>query len=428
MGKINLIKINNSKEAARHGKWENPGASFYNKLLDSFHYEDIDSNSIDAVNNPKNRYPKDFLEEAYLIAPINKIKNSPHEVTPFSRSGCKYPHHIIFNNELAIHVEGLQAAYKRAVQQGIFKGKVKEHLERHYKELGLYDDSTMKTESTIEENFLLIETYIEERSHGNLKQVEDIKTQGHHMLLYDPTKEKEKILKNNIKKESVIINENSNFKSYMGKLDEIEYDYFTEDIDLSIEDNSEEPVENREATDTGKIIEDKEKSLDVPPEVKAPIPESQTKQIERLEHPKNGVRRKKLYIEFIKWGKEINPKNVFGSVFDSDAFTHTYQFVPNEMRFFYRISNPMLVVLQNDLTFFALAELRKLNAKNNKLSEIMIFAATNNDMRVFNNKDKKVYFATEENNNIKLGQLLGHSFDEYIQALVNKGDILNEEL
>ena len=49
-------------------------------------------------------YWEDFLKEAYLIAPVNDIKNSPHGRTPFSKSGCKYPHHEIRNGELVLSV------------------------------------------------------------------------------------------------------------------------------------------------------------------------------------------------------------------------------------------------------------------------------------------------------------------------------------
>ena len=161
------------------------------------------------------------------------------------------------------------------------------------------------------------------------------------------------------------------------------------------------------------------------PPKEEPKKESYPKQTDRAEADKNGVNRKKLYIAFIEWCKEYNPKNTFGSVFDKDAFTTIYPFVPHELRYFYRLANPMLCVLAGDLTFFALAELRKLNAKNSRLNEMMIFAATKENVRVFNNKDKKVYNGTEENGYLKLGAVLGSTFDLYIQKMINQGDILN---
>lgn len=157
-------------------------------------------------------------------------------------------------------------------------------------------------------------------------------------------------------------------------------------------------------------------------------PESKPKQVDKAESDKNGVRRKKLYIAFIEWCKEINPKNTFGSIFDKDAFHVTYPFVPEEMRYFYRLANPMLCVLQGNLTFFAAAELRKLNSKNSQLQQMMIFAATENDFRVFNNKDKKVYRGIDKNGALTLQEVLGETFDLYIQNMIKKGDILNAPL
>ena len=165
--------------------------------------------------------------------------------------------------------------------------------------------------------------------------------------------------------------------------------------------------------------------LDEEQPVEQPEKESMPKQTDRAESDKNGVRRKKLYIAFIEWCKAYNNKNVFGSIFDKDAFKITYPFIPEEMRYFYRLANPILCVLGGDLTFFQASELRKLNSSNHRMSEILIFAATPNDMRIFNIKDKKVYRGTEENGQIKLNEVLGPTFDLYIQNMIKQGDILN---
>lgn len=160
-----------------------------------------------------------------------------------------------------------------------------------------------------------------------------------------------------------------------------------------------------------------------PPTIKTPI--SRPKQFANQEQDKNGVRRKNLYIEFIRWAKEYNPKNIFGSNFDKDIFNGSYPFVPDEMRYFYRLADPTLCILAGGLTFFPVIQLRKLNAENKHLDQYMIFAATNNDMRVFSNVDKRVYMATEQNGEIVLGKALANTFDMYIQTMIDKGDILN---
>lgn len=153
--------------------------------------------------------------------------------------------------------------------------------------------------------------------------------------------------------------------------------------------------------------------------------ESMPKQTDKKESDKNGVNRKKLYIAFIEWCKTFNDKNTFGSMFDKDVFHVTYPFVPESMRYFYRLANPLMCVLSGNLTFFQLSELRKVNAKNSQLANMMIFAATENDMRVLNVKDGAVYMATDENGAVKLGAKLADTFDLYIQTMIDRGDILN---
>ena len=193
-----------------------------------------------------------------------------------------------------------------------------------------------------------------------------------------------------------------------------------EEIPDEVKPTTDQPVEQEESKPE-EVVEEPEEI----PQEEPPKKESYPKQTDRAESDRNGIRRKKLYIAFIEWCKEYNPKNTFGSIFDKDIFHVTYPFVPEEMRYFYRLANPMLCVLAGDLTFFPVVELRKINSNNSKLDEMMIFAATPNDLRVFNKKDKKVYRATEENGEVKLAEVLNDTFDTYIQKMIDKGDILN---
>lgn len=158
------IRIDNSKQSAvKSGKWKNPGSSFYYKILNSFTIADPNRSEEEP-----GRYDFDFrkvLQEAYLVAPVEKIKNSPYGITPYSQSGCKYPHHVIRNGKLVVSIPGIRAAYARAKQQGIYKGKVKEHIDRHYKEMGLtmsaVTESVDPIQDQIDLNFDFIQKYIE---------------------------------------------------------------------------------------------------------------------------------------------------------------------------------------------------------------------------------------------------------------------------
>ena len=137
----NNISINNSKESAtnKNGAWSNPGRKLYSKLLKA-------SNS------------KALVDEAYLIV------EDGYEDTP--STSLKYPHHSIVNGELVVNVQGLQTAFSRASQQHIVSGKVKAHLLRHYRELGL--DMT---------NFTEKEDEVEMATKKDIKEEEEKKNQ-----------------------------------------------------------------------------------------------------------------------------------------------------------------------------------------------------------------------------------------------------------
>lgn len=668
MAKATMLKINNSKNAAvSTGKWSNPGAKFYDILLDAFYFP------TDEVDNPDNLYPADFIKEAYLIAPIKDIKNSPYGRTPFSRSGCKYPHHSIVNGELVVNVAGIKAAYSRAKQNGDFKGAVKEHLIRHYKELGMYENSTLYKESVIfymqesastlnpnyqpkgsidlsslkkvhitealineyknkypclrhvrckdtkdytcdgycwfkdfdlvcmvgsctyrdtgEKYIASLEVLADYNGYGLGRQILDyaVKEMGCTKLsvnknnqvakkMYDDygfkefqsnsemiymvyvkpnenqipgmvpdvtkfaktPKELSDWMKANIQYDKSIrawkfkspgetfklrlgnchdqaafaqctinnlnrsrykaerlffieYNEGSNvggnthtlcyyydlneknlywfenaWETQAGihgpykNLEELKSDIievYKHDDDINshmfefivfgtsnnatygislgeyvesqvLETNSdgeldgyvvnseivvtESPMYFDEFDDASVFTEATEEQND-------DKEESLPKQADREESNKNGVERKQLYMEFIEYAKGINNKNTFGSVFDKMAFKTTYTFVPHELRYFYRLANPLLCVLENELTFFSLAELGKINKDNPHRDKMLIFASNGDSLRVFNSNDKLVYKATEEQ--LKSGKLvdkIGASFDSYIEKIIGK--------
>ena len=213
--------------------------------------------------------------------------------------------------------------------------------------------------------------------------------------------------------------------------DQVEDDDTPPNIDLGDEEiESDEPptidTDEPESTEEDTTSEDEvqEDTSDAPDIIE---PTSLPKATDAQEENKNGVRRKKLYIAFIEWAKSFNQKNTFSSIFDKDAFDVTYSFVPHEMRYFYRLANPILCVLSGSLTFFQVSELRKLNANNPDMKDALIFAATENDYRVFSIRDKKVYVGVdkEDGSGIAFTKCLADSFDLYIQNMIDQGDILN---
>ena len=144
-----LTISNSAKDASKDSKWSNPGASLYDKIMESSNW-------------------KALLNEAYLISDIDKIKKNE---TSYSASGCKYPHHKIVGDKLVVSEAGIKAAYSRAKQMGIFTGKVKSHIIKHYRELGLLKDSNIdESYKTIMQNFNDIDLLLESvRSKTSIK-------------------------------------------------------------------------------------------------------------------------------------------------------------------------------------------------------------------------------------------------------------------
>ena len=109
----NTITIDNSKESAIDGVWSNPRRKLFNPIINSDNKDSL-------------------LKEAYLVHGDN---NEP------IMSEYKYPHHVIKDGKLVLHIRGLQSAFSRASQQDIVSGEIKQHILKHYKELGLNQEN-----------------------------------------------------------------------------------------------------------------------------------------------------------------------------------------------------------------------------------------------------------------------------------------------
>lgn len=117
------MKIDNSIESAiKSGRKRRPTAKFYRKLMKKAEW-------------------KELLQEAYLIAPAEKIKNDEEEITPFLQSDCFYPHHAICNEKLILSVPRLKDVFVQTVQSGqYFRNEaLKHHIDRHMEEMGVSD-------------------------------------------------------------------------------------------------------------------------------------------------------------------------------------------------------------------------------------------------------------------------------------------------
>ena len=109
------IVIDNTKESAIDGKWNNPRQKLLTPILN-------------ATNKTA------LLNEAYLFW-------KDEGDAGITLSDVSYPHHLVKGDKLVLQIRGVQAAFSRLAQQGEVKGKAKAHLLRHYKELGLNTDN-----------------------------------------------------------------------------------------------------------------------------------------------------------------------------------------------------------------------------------------------------------------------------------------------
>ena len=327
------LEISNSKEDAVDGEWKNPGADLLRKLSSY-------SNSWE------------LRKEAYLIA-----KQSVDERAILGTH--KYPHHVIRGNKLVVHIRGVKAAYSRAKQMGIFSGSVKSHLEKHYKELGLYNDSTMKESSDPFEGLKQVEQMVEEYCSNHNYDDEQNK------VIYETE-----------------INTG-----------------FTEAIkDGKLYKSAEDPLDDR------KDVDDPSKSI---------------------EDEKNGKNRKRLYVAFIQHAKRRNKRNVFSSIFDSNCFDDVFSFIPESLRYFYRMANPVLCVI-DDIVIFSLNELKKANAKNNQKQKYLIIASTTDyDVICIQLSNGKIFNAKIKDDKLVVGSQIAVSFDKWIQKLIGNVDFLN---
>lgn len=158
----NSIEISNNKETAIDGKWSNPRQ----KLLAPI---------IKASNKTE------LLNEAYLF-----WKDKGDE--GITVSDVSYPHHIIKNGKLVLHIRGVQAAFSRLSQQDKDNGEAKAHLIRHYKTLGLNRENFENFGLTSEQFELYFSTEFgkeEIMSEEAIKKDESIETKEEKMEIDD---------------------------------------------------------------------------------------------------------------------------------------------------------------------------------------------------------------------------------------------------
>jgi hypothetical protein len=128
LGTEDKIDIDNTKDSAKNSNsWKNPGATFLNKCLKASNH-------------------KALVKEAYAVIPEDISGD-------ISINDVGYPHHDIVDGKMVVDVAGVEAAYKRAMQQKL-TGAPMDHINKHRKELGMNKENNKlnKSENKVEQN------------------------------------------------------------------------------------------------------------------------------------------------------------------------------------------------------------------------------------------------------------------------------------
>lgn len=339
---IKRIHIDNSKDSAiESDKWE-PNVKELVEL---------------SRNSSK---PKTLLKEIFLIVP----DDFDHSVV----SEFKYPHHQIIDGKCVLDRKGVIAAYSRAKQQDIYDGDVKEHLDKHRKELGMIDEENRLNEA-----------------------ITDINTMFNSL------------------QEAI---GSQNFKSSMNR--------FSSMFEAPTSIGTVQPDQNTAQQQVAEPVQ--------PPTipVKNVDPSEDTSMNNPIEGPDDrdqdnldGNQRKEMYQTFADTLMKANNKNVFGTIFDQDVFKSEYKIVPYEMRYFYRLQNPVSVEV-GEFKFIPFGT-DLLDAQDKyDLGKKMFVFATYNDKPVFFNMLDKTIWANDDK--------ISDTFDGFIETMVqNNGEFIVPE-
>ena len=347
---IAKIKIDNSKDAA----------------VDSKKWDPSKSELIKAILNASQ--PSTLMREVFLVC--------PEKVGDLEAKTCGYPHHDIIDSKCVLNLAGVKAAYARAKQQGIYEGEVKEHLDRHRKELGL-DKAEKEFEnavSGIDTAFKLIQEALSDRTREE--------NPDHPENLF----------------EKVSVNPSQNGTPIPQGVDNSGV--------VNPGDNT-GVQQNQPVTIPVGNVDPTEDTLTNNP-VEGPD--------DRDQDNLDGNQRKEMYQRFADVMTQANRANVFGTIFDQDIFRSEYKIVPYEMRYFYRLQNPVSVE-NGDLRFIPFGtELLEAQEKY-QLGKKMFVFATNNDKPIFFNMlDKTIWFNDDK---------VGDTFDAFIENLTQNNGELN---
>lgn len=346
---IKKIHIDNSKKAAvESDKW-NPNIK---ELVEA------------ARESSK---PKTLLNELFLVVP-DDFDHSP--ISEF-----KYPHHQLVDGKCVLDRKGVIAAYSRAKQQDVYDGEIKEHIDRHRKELGLIDEENKLNEaiSDIDTMFNSLQEAI-----------------SNHQF------------KTSVNKFSSLFEANATPAATGTPIAAAPVDQNVAQQQVA------EPVQ--QPTIPVKNVDPTEDTS-----MNNPIEGPDDRDQDNLD----GNQRKEMYQTFADTLMKANNRNVFGTIFDQDVFKSEYKIVPYEMRYFYRLQNPVSVEV-GEFKFIPFGtDLLDAQDKYDLGKKMFVFATYNDKPVFFNMLDKTIWSNDDKIND---------TFDGFIETMIqNNGEFIVPE-
>lgn len=305
------------------------------------------------------------------------------------------PHHIKYT--CVLNKQGVQAAYARAKQMGVYEGAIKEHIDEHRKELKL----------DIKDDKL-------QEAADNINQAFDMLTEALKPASSDTPDESDSNMFEEFMSEAPTVS--------MGKTPNQQPPAAAAAPQQPAPAQAAPPAQPQAqpAAPAEPSPQPQDQPATIPVQDLNPSEDTSTNNPNegpdtRDQDSLDGNARKEQYQAFADALKAIDGDNVFGTIFDDDIFKSEYRIVPYEMRFFYRLQNPISVA-SGDFEFIPFgADIIDAQEKYDLGKKMFVFATYSEKPVFFNQLDKTIWFNDKK---------VGETFDGFIDKIVqDQGNI-----
>lgn len=346
----------------------------------SSHWDPDKKDLVDKIQ--KSTTPRKLMQEVFLLYPDDVDTQNANEF--------KYPHHVLKDGKCFLSVEGVKSAYARLKQQNNYQGEAKEHIDRHRRELGM-DKEEAELESITSDLERTFKSLQEALLHADDEPITE-STNVFDLMMEKPT-----------------INPNPNGSPIQNTPNQTQQTP-----------QQTQPITN-DQQNTNPSLNTTDQTATIPVQNVDPTEDTLTNNPiegpdDRDQDNLDGNARKEMYQNFANVMIQNNKSCVFGTIFDQDIFKSEYKIVPYEMRYFYRLQNPVSVEV-GELRFIPFGtELLEAQEKYDLGKKMFVFATNNDKPIFFNQLDKTIWFNDDK---------LSDTFDGFIEQLIQSNGEIN---